>query len=98
MIELKKLWDSMPRDVQKKISLHDLKRTTDNYNTDPIREAARYAMQRMETIRETHPDIALDDDIKRVREALAPHEWRADPISPENAVSPSGSDGPTTPQ
>ena len=33
MIDLKKLWDSMPRDVQKKISLHDLKRTVDNYNS-----------------------------------------------------------------
>jgi hypothetical protein len=32
MIEIKKLWESMPRDVQRKISCHDLKRIVDNYN------------------------------------------------------------------
>jgi len=34
MIDLKKLWEAMPRDVQRKISCHDLKRITDNYNAD----------------------------------------------------------------
>jgi len=32
MIDLKKLWEAMPRDVQRKISCHDLKRIVDNYN------------------------------------------------------------------
>lgn len=32
MIDLEKLWKAMPRDVQWKISCHDLKRTVDNYN------------------------------------------------------------------
>ena len=32
MIDLKKLWEAMPRDVQRKISCHDLKRIADNYN------------------------------------------------------------------
>lgn len=36
----------------------------------PLYEAARCAMQRMETIRETNPEIALDDDIERLRRAL----------------------------
>lgn len=35
MIDLKKLWEAMPRDVQRKISCHDLKRIVDNYNGDP---------------------------------------------------------------
>jgi len=32
MIDIKKLWEAMPRDVQRKISCHDLKRIVDNYN------------------------------------------------------------------
>lgn len=32
MIDIKKLWEAMPRDVQRKISCHDLKRTVDAYN------------------------------------------------------------------
>lgn len=32
MIDLKKLWEAMPPDVQRKISCHDLKRIVDNYN------------------------------------------------------------------
>lgn len=32
MITIEMLWASMPRDVQRKISNHDLKRITDNYN------------------------------------------------------------------
>jgi hypothetical protein len=32
MIDLEKLWNAMPRDVQRKISCHDLKRIVDNYN------------------------------------------------------------------
>lgn len=35
-----------------------------------LREAARYAMQRMETIREINPEIALGADIERCRRAL----------------------------
>ena len=35
MIDLKKLWEAMPRDVQSKISCHDLKRIVNNYNGDP---------------------------------------------------------------
>lgn len=32
MLDLTKLWNAMPRDVQRKISCHDLKRTVDFYN------------------------------------------------------------------
>lgn len=32
MIDLKQLHEAMPRDVQRKMSLHDLKRTVDAYN------------------------------------------------------------------
>ena len=32
MIDLTKLWNAMPPDVQRKISCHDLKRIVDNYN------------------------------------------------------------------
>ena len=35
-----------------------------------VREAARYAMQRMETIRETNPEIALDAEIDALRAIL----------------------------
>jgi len=38
MIDLKKLWEAMPRDVQRKISCHDLKRIVDNYNTEPKKQ------------------------------------------------------------
>ena len=31
-LDLTKLWEAMPPDVQRKISLHDLKRTVDAYN------------------------------------------------------------------
>jgi predicted Zn-ribbon and HTH transcriptional regulator len=32
MITIESLWNALPRDVQRKISLHDLKRTVDTYN------------------------------------------------------------------
>ena len=35
-----------------------------------LKEATRYAMQRMETIRETNPEISLDSDIEMARAAL----------------------------
>ena len=72
MIDLKRLYEAMPADLQRKVSCHDLKRTVDNYNggTTPLREAARYALQRLETIRETHPSLSVDADIERVRLAL----------------------------
>lgn len=31
-IDLTKLWEAMPPDVQRKISMHDLRRIIDNYN------------------------------------------------------------------
>lgn len=31
-LSLTKLWEAMPPDVQRKVSLHDLKRTVDAYN------------------------------------------------------------------
>ena len=67
------LWTAMPRDVQRKISCYDLKRTVESLHIpvmDNMRESLRYAMQRMETIRETNPEIALDADIERCRRAL----------------------------
>ena len=72
MISIKSLLDAMPPELQRKSSLHTLRLTVEKYNAtpDPLREAARYAMQRMETIRETNPEIALDDDIERLRTAL----------------------------
>lgn len=49
MIDLKKLWEAMPRDVQRKISCHDLKRIVDNYNgpcsADQIIQALREQIQ-----------------------------------------------------
>ena len=36
----------------------------------PLYEASRYAMQRMETIRETNPEIALDAEIDALRAIL----------------------------
>lgn len=40
MIHMNELWTAMPKDVQKKISCHDLKRIVDNYNAalSPIPE------------------------------------------------------------
>ena len=71
-LTIKSLYDAMPPELQRKTSLHTLRLTVEKYNAtpNPLREAARYAMQRMETIRETNPEIALDDDIERVRRAL----------------------------
>ena len=43
MIDLKKLWEAMPRDVQRKISCHDLKRIVDNYNSH-YEHADRYSV------------------------------------------------------
>ena len=34
MIDLKRLYDSMPEDLQRKVSCHDLKQTVDKYNGD----------------------------------------------------------------
>ena len=34
-LDLGRLIRSLPEDVNKKVSLHDLKRITDNYNTGP---------------------------------------------------------------
>lgn len=34
VIGVKELWDAMPRDVQRKISLHDLKRIADNLSSE----------------------------------------------------------------
>ena len=72
MIDIKSLYEAMPPELQRKTSIHTLRLTVEKYNAtlDPLREAARYAMQRMETIRETNPEIALDEDIERVRRAL----------------------------
>lgn len=42
-------------------------------------EALRYAMQRMETIRETNPEFALDADIERCRRALDSENAEPDP-------------------
>jgi hypothetical protein len=36
MITIEKLWNAMPRDVQRKISCHDLKRIMDNLNPKPV--------------------------------------------------------------
>jgi hypothetical protein len=47
-----------------------------------LREATRYAMRRLETIREMHPGIALADDIERCRRALGGEN--AESIHPES--------------
>jgi hypothetical protein len=72
MIDIKSLYEAMPPELQRKSSIHTLRLTVEKYNAtrDPLREAARYAMRRMETIRETNPEIALDADIERLRTAL----------------------------
>ena len=39
--------------------------------THELHEAARYAMRRLETIREAHPEIDANAEIERLRAALA---------------------------
>jgi len=58
MIELKKLWNAMPRDVQRKTSLHDLKRIVDAYNSASP-ESSRY------TVATDYPEHTVYDRVKK---------------------------------
>jgi len=56
IITINKLWDAMPRDVQRKISLHDLRRIVDNLEAadkkeqeDPVKTTRPTLPSTMET-------------------------------------------------
>lgn len=67
MIDLKKLWEAMPRDVQRKISCHDLKRIADNYNGPCSAEQIIRALQEQ-----------IQHDIKMCAEAIEELESQRD--------------------
>lgn len=58
MIDLKNLWEAMPLDVQRKISCHDLKRITDNYNS-------RYEQSDRYTVASDLPEYTVYDHVKK---------------------------------
>ena len=58
MIDLKKLWEAMPRDVQRKISCHDLKRIVDNYNS-------RYEHADRYSVVSDLPEYSVYDHVKK---------------------------------
>lgn len=89
MIDIKSLYEAMPPELQRKTSIHTLRLTVEKYNAtpSPLHEAARYAMQRMETIRETHPNIDLAPDIDRLRTAISPHNVKVHTPLPARASS-----------
>lgn len=85
-IDFERLLHSIPKDVLKKISLHDIDRIMWEYNRglDPLAmlEAERHhkrivmvklheVLNRLETIRETHKDIHLDRDIESGRAVVS---------------------------
>ena len=58
MIYLTKLWNAMPRDVQRKISCYDLKRIVDAYNAESP-ESERY------TVVSDLPEYSVYDHVKK---------------------------------
>ena len=84
MIDIKELWEAMPRDVQRKISCHDLKRIVDNYNgpcsADQMIQALREQIQHdIKMCAEAIDEIKRErDEAREIAENI--HRWMTESL------------------